>query len=105
MVPRTWQAMVGVPVETFFAMGVMVALLVFFRRFFNRSNRFLRFLADNAFAVYVLHTLVLVWVGVALSGWEAGALVKFAGLAALAVPLTWTLAAAVRAVPGVKRIL
>ena len=103
--PRTWQAMVGVPMETFFAMGVMVALLVFFRRFLNRSNRFLKFLADNAFAVYVLHAVVLVWVGVALSGWEAGALVKAAGLAVLAVPLCWAVAGAVRAVPGVKRVL
>ncbi|WP_026116472.1 acyltransferase family protein [Nocardiopsis valliformis] len=105
MVPRTWQSMVGVPVETFFAMGVMLALVVFFRRFLNRSNRFLKFLADNAFAVYVLHSVVLVWVGVALSGWEAGALVKFFGLAALSVPLCWAVAGAVRAIPGVKRIL
>ena len=104
-VPGSWQALVHILVESFFTMGVVLALLVFFRRFLNRSNRFLGFLSDNAFAVYVLHSLVLVAVGVALSGWEASALAKFAGLAALAVPLTWTAAAALRAVPGVKRIL
>lgn len=105
MIPGTWQALVMIMVESFFTMGVVLALLVFFRRFLNRSNRFLAFLSDNAFAVYVLHSVVLVWIAVALSGWEAGAVAKFAGLAALAVPLTWTLAAAVRAVPGARRIL
>lgn len=104
-VPGSWQALVHILVESFFTMGVVLTLLVFFRRFLNRSNRFLGFLADNAFAVYVLHALVLVAVAVALSGWEASALAKFAALAALAVPLTWTAAAALRAVPGVKRIL
>jgi fucose 4-O-acetylase-like acetyltransferase len=105
MIPGTWQALVMILVESFFTMGVVLCLLVFFRRFLNRSNRFLGFLSDNAFAVYVLHSVVLVWLAVALSGWEAGAVAKFAGLAALAVPLTWTLAAAVRAVPGAKRVL
>lgn len=105
MVPGTWQTLVQVLVESFFAMGMVLTLLVLFRRFLNRSNRFSRYLADSAFAVYVLHTVVLVWVGVALSGWEASALVKFAGLAALAVPLCWALAGAVRAIPGVKRVL
>ena len=84
---------------------MILTLLVFFRRLFDRDNRFTRFLSDNAFAVYVLHPLVLVGLGVALSGWEAIALVKFAGMAALAVPLCWALAAAVRAVPGAKRVL
>lgn len=105
LTPGSWQVLTQILVESFFTMGMVLTLLVFFRRFLNRSNRFSRYLADNAFAVYVLHTVVLVWAGVALSGWEASALVKFAGLAALAVPLCWALAGVGRAIPGVKRFL
>ncbi|WP_017543276.1 acyltransferase family protein [Nocardiopsis prasina] len=105
LTPGGWQVLVQLLAETLFSMGVVVTLLVLFRRLCNRSNRFLGFLSDNAFAVYVLHALVLVALGLALSGWEASALAKFAGMAALAVPLCWVVAAAVRSFPGARRIL
>ncbi|MEU3017822.1 acyltransferase [Nocardiopsis sp. NPDC007018] len=105
LTPGSWQALAQILTENLFAMGVVVALLVSFRRLFDRSNRFLEFLSDNAFAVYVLHAVVLVALGVALSGWEASALAKFAGMGVLAVPLCWVAAAAVRAVPGARRVL
>jgi len=49
--------------------------------------------------------LVLVGLGMALSGWEAAAAVKFLVMAALAIPACWALAGAVRAVPGARRVL
>ncbi len=104
-VPGTWQALAQITAESVLAAGAVLTLLVGFRRFASGSNRLTRWLSDNAFAVYVLHPLVLVGLGVALSGWEAGALVKFLGVGALAVPACWALAAAVRALPGVRRIL
>ncbi|MDE3722082.1 acyltransferase [Nocardiopsis sp. N85] len=103
--PGTPQALVALVLETFLSVGTVLALLVFFRRFVTGGGRASRFLSDNAFAVYVLHPLVLVLGGVALAGWEAPALIKFLGLAALAVPGCWALAAGVRAIPGARRIL
>ncbi|MCP3012432.1 acyltransferase [Nocardiopsis dassonvillei] len=103
--PGTWQALARITSESVLATGAVLMLLVVFRRFASGSNRLTRWLSDNAFAVYVLHPLVLVGLGVALSGWEASALVKFLGMGALAVPTCWALATAVRAVPGVRRIL
>ncbi|NYH55231.1 peptidoglycan/LPS O-acetylase OafA/YrhL [Nocardiopsis arvandica] len=103
--PGTWQALAQIVVETCFAMGMVLMLLVCFRRFLDRQNRFGRFLSENAFAVYFLHPLVLVGLGLALSGWEAAAIAEFAVMGALAVPACWLLAAAVRAVPGARRIL
>ncbi|RKS08741.1 acyltransferase-like protein [Nocardiopsis sp. Huas11] len=104
-VPGTAPALVQMVAESFFAVGAMLVLMVFFRRFLDRRTRCTGFLADNAFAVYVLHPLVLVGLGLALSGWDAVAAVKFLGAAALAVPACWALAAAVRAVPGAERVL
>ncbi|WP_247665026.1 acyltransferase [Nocardiopsis sp. B62] len=65
LTPGSWQVLAQLLAETLFATGVMVTLLVLFRRLFNRSNRFLGFLSENAFAVYVLHALVLVALGLA----------------------------------------
>jgi hypothetical protein len=104
-VPGTWQALVQTTAESVLATGAVLALLVGFRRFAGGSSRLTRRLSDNAFAVYVLHPLVLVGLGVALSGWEADAFVKFLGVGALAVPACWALAAAVRSLPGAGRIL
>ncbi|MFL1376303.1 MULTISPECIES: acyltransferase family protein [unclassified Nocardiopsis] len=101
----TPQALVLMVLETFQSVGTILALLVFFRRFVTGGGPVARFLSDNAFAVYVLHPLVLVAGGVLLAGWEAPAAVKFLGLSALAVPGCWALAAAVRAIPGAKKIL
>ncbi|MFD6948562.1 acyltransferase [Nocardiopsis sp. TSRI0078] len=105
LTPGTWQALAQIVVETCFAVGTVLMLLVFFRRFLNRGNRLTRFLSENAFAVYFLHPLVLVGLGLALSGWEAVAIIKFAAVGAVALPACWLLAAAVRAVPGARRIL
>lgn len=103
--PGSWQALAVLVPEMFLGAGVAVALLVFFRRFLNRGNRLSRYLADNAFAVYFLHPLVLVYLAAAFGGWDAMALAKFALLAVAAVPVCWALAGAVRALPGVKRVL
>ncbi|WP_249188148.1 acyltransferase family protein [Nocardiopsis sp. MG754419] len=103
--PGTAQALAQVLAEHLFSVGVMPALLVFFRRRVSREQRVWRFLSDHAFAVYVLHTPELVGLGAALGGWEAAAVVEFAALAALAVPLTWAPAYGVRALPGLRRVL
>lgn len=103
--PGTWQALVQVMAESVLATGAVLTLLVGFRRWADVDNRFTRWLSDNAFAVYFLHPLVLVGTGMALSGWQATALAKFAVMAVIAVPACWALAAAVRALPGARRIL
>lgn len=89
--------------------GVVIGMIGFatglFQRIARHQNRFARFLSDNAFAVYVVHSLVLVAGGYALSAWEASALAKFAVLALIAVPLCWLVACTVRTIPGARRVL
>lgn len=91
--------------ESVVAAGMVTGLLVLFRERFDRQGPRGRFLSANAFAVYVLHPLVLVGLGYAFAWLAAPALVKFLIVGALALPLCWGLAAAVRALPGARRIL
>ncbi|MFW6641912.1 acyltransferase family protein [Nocardiopsis algeriensis] len=103
--PGSVAVMAAIVLEMFLAVGAVLALVVFFRRFVDGGGPLARFLSDNAFAVYVLHPLVLVAGGLALAGWEAPAVAKFAVLGVLAVPCCWALAWAVRALPAVRRVL
>ncbi|NUR92999.1 MAG: acyltransferase [Nonomuraea sp.] len=91
--------------ESTFAVSVVVALTVLFRQRFNKQRAFGRFLSAQAFTVYIIHPLVLVFVAVLMRGWQAPAIAKFAVLAAIALPVCWGLAYLVRKLPGARRIL
>ena len=91
--------------EAVFATGVITALVVLFRERFDRQGAAGRFLSRQAYAVYVLHALVLVALGHAFAGFGAIAVAKFALVAALAVPLCWIVAAAARTLPAVRRVV
>ncbi|NRQ33432.1 acyltransferase [Nonomuraea sp. NN258] len=93
----TWQSV--------FAVGIIIGLSVLFRERFHRQGPRGRFLSQHAYAVYLLHPLVLVAVGHALRWLEAAAIVKFTLAAAVSLPLCWALAYLVRSLPGVKRVL
>ncbi|MFL1381698.1 acyltransferase family protein [Nocardiopsis protaetiae] len=101
----TWQSLVMTVFESALAVGVILGLLVLFRERFNHRGRLRRFLSEHAFTVYLIHPVVLVALGHALSGVQAPAVVKFALLAALALPLCWMLAFPVRALPGARKVL
>lgn len=101
----SWQSSLMAACESALAIGVIVGLLVLFRRRANHQGARLRFLSEHAYTVYVTHALVLVAVGYGLSGLSAPAAVKFGLLAVLAVPLCWAVALLVRALPGAKKVL
>lgn len=91
--------------ESVFAVSMIVMLTVWFRERFNRQGARGKFLSDHAFTVYIIHPLVLVGLGNALRWLPAIAVVKFAVMLVLALPLCWWIAYLVRLLPGAKRVL
>jgi surface polysaccharide O-acyltransferase-like enzyme len=91
--------------ENVFAVSMIVALLVLFRERFSAQPVWARLAAQNSFAVYVIHPLVLVGVAMLMAPLVAPAGVKFLILLALAIPLCWILAYLLRRIPGVSRVL
>lgn len=89
----------------FAGVGLSLIWLVAFRRLFNRTGRLANFLSANAFAVYVIHPVVLVWVAVLIAGLSTLAFGKFAVLLIISVPACWLLAALLRKIPAVGRIM
>ena len=91
--------------ENVCAVSMIVALLVLFRERFAGQPAWARMAAQNSFAVYVIHPLVLVGVAALLAPLVAPAGVKFLILLALSVPLCWAFAYLLRRIPGVARVL
>ncbi|GGU73187.1 hypothetical protein GCM10010211_43810 [Streptomyces albospinus] len=101
----TWQSLVAAAWESTFAVGIVVGLTVLFRERLHRQGRTAAFLSRHAFAVYVLHAPVLVGLGHAFHWLHAPAIVKFAVVAALALPACWAVAYLVRRLPRADRVL
>jgi glucan biosynthesis protein C len=100
-----WQALVYAVLEQFLCLGMIIGLLVAFRRRFDRQGRLAREMSASAYTVYILHSTVLVLITVAMRDWALWPLLKFALASLLAVPSCFLLAAGVRRLPGARSIL
>jgi peptidoglycan/LPS O-acetylase OafA/YrhL len=83
----------------------LVAWVLLFRSKMNLPSRFWEWLGRRAYAVYIIHPVVLVGVALLLHGWVAPALVKFAVVGALSVAATWLIADPLVRLPGVRRVV
>lgn len=100
----TWQSAVYALWEQVFAVGICLALLVFFRRFVNNRGRLSAELARSAFPAYVVHAPVITWLAVAMAPLGLHAVPGFVIAAVIGVPLTFAVAAGVRRLPGLRRV-
>lgn len=92
-----WEALIGV--------ALVIATLVWFRNRFNRQGKLVRSMSGAAYAVYVLHPLLIVPLALALSGWQLALETKFLLVAPLAVVLCFLAGILVRKVPLIDRVL
>ncbi|WP_165422897.1 acyltransferase family protein [Ktedonosporobacter rubrisoli] len=101
----TWQSAVYALWDSTFSVGICLGAITLFRRFFNRQNRFDRMLSQQSFTVYIIHIPIIVLFALALRGFHAEALLKFALAALVGVPLCYALASLVRKIPFASKIL
>ena len=100
-----WQSAVYTLWDSIFAVGICLAAITFFRRFVNRQGWFGRFLTRQSYAVYLIQIPIIVFLAYVIRGIDVGSILKF-GLASLViVPVCFGVAALVRKVPGVARVL
>ena len=100
-----WQSAALCAWESFFCVGVCLGLIVVFRDRFNVQTPLVRFLSNNAFAVYVFHPPVVIATSLALREFHAPPVEKFAVVSATAVVITFMVAAALRQAPLLRRVL
>lgn len=107
----TWQSALYALWDATFAVGLCLASITFFRRFFNDKSSLGSFLSQQSYAVYVIHSPIIVFVAYALyrlyaqRGIDPGPLLKFAIGAAIVLPICYGAAYLIRKIPGVSRVL
>ncbi|NJO81794.1 MAG: acyltransferase family protein [Blastochloris sp.] len=101
----TWQSVIYALWDSTVAVGMFLAAITFFRGFFDRESRFGSFLSRQSYAVYILHTPIIVFLALALRGVALNPIPKFVLVSAITVPLCCLVAAVVRRVPPASRIL
>jgi peptidoglycan/LPS O-acetylase OafA/YrhL len=101
----TWQSAAYALWDSIFAVGMVLAAITFFRRFFNGESRFGRFLSQQSYAVYIIHSPIVVFIAIAMKGVDLGPLLKFGIAAVIAIPICFAVAYVIRKIPGVSRIL
>ena len=101
----TWQSAVYALWDSIFAVGMCLALITLFRRFFNGQSLMGRFLSQHSYAVYIIHIPIIVFMAYALRNLELGNLIKLGLAAVIIVPICFASAYLVRKIPLASKVL
>jgi len=101
----TWQSGIFALWDSTFAVGMCLALITFFRRFFNQQSDFGRFLSKHTFAVYVFHLPIVVYLAVLVHYTQLPHLLRLSLTAVLSLPVCFAFAYLIRKMPYADRIL
>jgi peptidoglycan/LPS O-acetylase OafA/YrhL len=101
----SWPAILYAFWEPFVAWGLIAAWLLFARAYLNKPSQLWSWLNRRAYAVYIIHPVVLVGISLLLHPWIAPALLKFAVTGTLTCIATWLAADPLVRIPGVRRIV
>ncbi|MGA8742716.1 MAG: acyltransferase family protein [Terracidiphilus sp.] len=102
---HTWPAIFYAFWDPFVAWGLIAAWLLFARAFMNKPSQFWSWLSRRAYAVYIIHPLVLVGISLLLQPWIAPALLKFAVTGSLTCIASWLIADPLVRMPGVRQVV
>ncbi len=100
-----WQSAVYALWDSVFSIGLVLALVVGLRSIITGASPVRLFLSAHSYAVYIVHIPIVVFTGVLLKELDADRLVKFGIGGGLAVAACFAVAAAVRRIPAVSRVV
>jgi surface polysaccharide O-acyltransferase-like enzyme len=100
-----WQQLLYAIWEQLLGFSIIVALLVYGKKLWNKSSSFMAKLSRNAFAVYIFHPLVLIVLTLSFRNWDVDPAFKLLVVAPLAVVGSFLLASVITSIPGVRKII
>lgn len=98
-----WQAAASVLWESFFCVGISLGIVAIFQHKYNRQGPVSKFLADNAFGVYVFHAPLVVAITMALRDFSLNPLVKMYAVAIIVLPVCFAFSYFLRKIAWIKR--
>lgn len=103
--PNWYEAIYAVCV-TIFSVAIMFLILAFFQRFRRSgSARLLDPMQGDAYGMFLVHYPIVLWLQYWLFDYDLPAIAKAAIVFVLTVILSWAVTAALRMIPGAKRVL
>ncbi len=100
-----WMQLLYAVWEQLLGFSIIVALLTFGKKLWNKSSAVMGKLSRNAFAVYIFHPLVLIVLSLSVKNWDVDPAVKFLVVAPLGVICSFLLASVITLIPGVRKII
>lgn len=100
-----WHSLVYALWDSTVAVGMVLGLITLFRRRYSLQTRLGTFLSQQSFAVYVVHSPIIVLLAIALRDVHPNFFLKFLFVALIGVPLCFAVAYLFRRLPGVSRII
>lgn len=91
--------------EAFMGVSMIVVVLVWFRKRFNRQGRLARAMSQGTFAAYVLHPAIIIPLALAVSSVQMNLGLKFLLVAPVGLALSFAVGYCVRKLPLVKHVL
>jgi len=101
----SWPAIFYAFWDPFVAWGLIAAWLLLARAYMNKPSRLWSWLNRRAYAVYIIHPVVLVGFSLLLHPWIAPALLKFIVTGLLTCIATWLIADPLVRIPGLRRVV
>ena len=100
-----WQQLLYALWEQLTGFSIIVALLTYAKKLWNKSSFLMGKLSRNAFAVYIFHPLVVIGLSLSIRNWGVDPALKFLVVAPLAVVGSFLLASVITVIPGVRKII
>lgn len=100
-----WQALAYALWEQFLCVAMVISLLAIFRRRYDHQGGLAREMSASAYAVYIWHAPILVFVAIGLRNIELYPLLKFGLAALISLPICFVVGALGRRLPLAVRIL
>ena len=100
-----WQSLGLALLEQFTGFSLIIGLTGIFKKYFSTQGTAATQLSGTAYAVFIIHTPVIVALSVSLRHWEVYPPLKFLALAPVALAASFLVAWMVKQVPGVRRVV
>ena len=100
-----WQAFTYALWESVVCVSISIVLIYYFREKLNHQNKFFKTLSDSAYAVYIIHPLIIIPLAYALMAFELHPLLKFLIVSIVGVPLSFLLGSLIKRIPFLRKIL
>ena len=102
--PFWWQSSYGV-IYAVACTLICLAVLALFVRFGQREKSIFDPLRDDAYGIYVVHYIPVLWLQYALLSTEIGAIPKALIVFTATLAISWAVTAGLRTIPGARRVL